>query len=266
MHDILNEFQNAALAYNATTLVVPGVLCALLGIIIWLAGTGFTRIVAIVAGFIGGGIGGFYLFPAHQTAGAISCAVIGALIALAINKVIVVIAGSAVFAVAVLAFLVGTHFSNKVTDAQHQQNFGEVSVKLSQLQTLEQIKLRLKDTADKLYTLSLKLPFNTWPAFGAAIVLVAVVAMLSGRLIVAFACSSLGVGLIFAGMLHLLLYKGSSPLTYVYDRISFFFPVFAVMAAAGMVVQMILCGPPKLKMLKDEKERLKELKQESRRT
>jgi hypothetical protein len=263
MHDILNDFQNAALAFNPITLAVPGLLCTLLGIIIWLSGTRFTRIVAIVAGFIGGGIGGFYLFPAHQTAGAISGAVIGALIAMAIHKFTVVIAGLAVFAVTVLAFLVGTHFSEKV--ASGQPNFGAVPVKLNQVQTLEQIKLRLQNVTDKLYSLSVRLPFNTWPAFGAGIVLVAVAAMLSGRLIVAFATSSLGVGLIFAGMLNLLLFKGSSPLTYVYDRISFFFPVFAAMAAAGTIVQMILCRPPKLKMVKDEKERLRELEEESRR-
>ena len=94
----------------------------------------------------------------------------------------------------------------------------------------------------------------TWPFFAVILVAVSLVGMFFRRLMVAIGCSSAGTGLIFVGMISLLLFKGSSPLTYMYGRISFFFAVFAGMVVAGAVSQMILCRPPKLKILKEHEE------------
>lgn len=254
MLDVLNEFQNAALVFSPSMLVVPGVLGVLAGIIFWLAGTKFTKIIAVTAGFVGGGIVAFYWFPArNQAAAAIIGTLAGGLAAMFLHKFIVVAAGTAVFAIAAMTFLVGTHFNDQVTGVVYQ-SAAATSVKLSTSQSAEQIKLHLAKVGYRLCRLSIRLPFVTWPAFAGAVVAVAVAAMFFGRFVTAFACSSLGAAMIFAGMVSLLMYKGSSPLTYVYGHISFFFWIFASMAVAGAVAQFILCRAPKLKIIKEHEE------------
>jgi hypothetical protein len=260
MLDILNEFQNAALVFSPVMLVVPGVLGVLVGIIFWLAGTKFTKIIAVAAGFAGGGIAAFHWFPSHnQVAAAIIGILAGGLAAMFLHKFIVVAAGTAVFAIAAMTFLVGTHVNDQVAGVVYQPA-AATSVKLSSAQTAEQIKLRLTDVGGMLFRLSIRLPFVTWPAFAAVVVAVAVAAMFFGRFVTAFACSSLGTAMISAGMLSLLLYKGSSPLTYVYGHISFFFWIFAAMTAAGGVAQFILCRPPKLKIVKEHEKEIEKKK------
>jgi hypothetical protein len=258
MLDVLSKFQNAAAAFNPTVLVAGGVVCVLLGIILWLAGTKFTKMIAAAAGFIGGAVGASYLFPEHQMPAVITGAVAGGLTALVLHRFITIIAGSAFFAVAVFGLLVGTNFSDKATTASYKQDSSAVSIKLTPDQTLEQMKIRLINVGEQLFELSKRLPFGTWPAFAAALVVLAVIGMFFGRLITAFACSSIGAALTFAGMISLLLFKGSAPLTHVYERISFFFSVFAGMVAVGIVSQLILCRPPKLAMVKREQEEEKE--------
>jgi hypothetical protein len=254
MLDVLNEFQNAALVFSPAMLVVPGVLGVLFGIIFWLAGEKFTKIIAVTAGFVGGGIAAFYWFPAHNSAAAaIIGALAGVIMAMFLHKCIVVAAGTAVFAIVVMTFLVGTYFNDQVAGVVYQPA-AATSVKITSTQTAEQIKLRLAKVGGQLCRLSIRLPFVLWPAFAGAAVAVAVAAMFFGRFVTAFACSSLGTAMIFAGMLSLLLYKGSLPLTYVYGRISFFFWVFASMVVAGAVAQFILCRAPKLKIIKEHEE------------
>jgi hypothetical protein len=259
MLDVLNKFQNAALSFNPMMLVVPGMLCVVLGIIIWLAGTKFTRIIAMAVGFIGGVMSAFYLISVHQTSAAILGAVIGALLAFFIHRFIAIIVGVAVFAIVGLIVL-SSHFDNKVTGS-HYPNADAVPIKLSPTQTAEQIKSHLTTVTDQFFHLAKKLPLKAWPTFAVAVAALMVVGIFVRRLLVAFACSSLGTVLIFAGMFCLLLYKGSAPLTRVYERISFFSAVFASMVVAGMISQLILCRPLKLKILRDnekEKNKLRE--------
>lgn len=254
MFEVLNGFQNAALAFSPAMLVASGVLGVLVGIIFWLAGTKFTKIIAVAAGFVVGGIVAFHWFPAHnQAAAAIIGTMAGGVAAIFLHKWIVVAAGTAVFAIAVMTFLVGTHCNDQAAAVAYQPAVA-TSVKLSSSQTAEQIKAHLIDVGERLCRLSIRLPFVTWPAFIGAVAAVAVAAMFFGRIVTALACSSVGTAMIFAGMLSLLLYKGAAPLTYVYGRISFFFWVFAVMAVAGAVVQMVLCRPAKLKIVKEHEE------------
>jgi len=47
--------------------------------------------------------------------------------------------------------------------------------------------------------------------------------------------------LIFAGMIVMLLPKGSMPLTYLYDKAAFFKLTVMVMVAFGTVTQLLLC-------------------------
>lgn len=63
-------------------------------------------------------------------------------------------------------------------------------------------------------------------------------------LVSAFFWAFLGTALIFAGMIYLLLYKGSKPADSIIGRPIFYIIVFAAMAAFGTVEQFILYRKP----------------------
>jgi hypothetical protein len=259
MFEALSEFQNAAVMFDPMTLVLPGVLCVILGIIIWLAGTKFTRILAITFGFAGGAVGAFYLFPLHQAPAAISGAVVGGLVAMFVHRFITVVLGIAILTIVGLTFFVSSQYNNRAAGT-HYPAATKVSAKLTPAQTAEQVKVRSSNVADALFVLAKRLPLIGWPAVVIAAVVLAILGMFLGRLMVALGCSGMGTVMIFAGMICLLLYKGSAPLTYIYGRSSFFAAVFFGMVVAGVVVQMILCRPPKLKIVKEHEEEIEKKK------
>lgn len=63
------------------------------------------------------------------------------------------------------------------------------------------------------------------------------------RLIPALCSTVLGTLLVFAGMILLLLYKGSAPITHINDRQSFYAAVCIAMIAFGTITQLLLCRP-----------------------
>lgn len=67
------------------------------------------------------------------------------------------------------------------------------------------------------------------------------------RLIPALCSTALGTLLIFAGMILLLLYKGSAPITHINDRQSFYATVCIAMIAFGTITQLLPCPPVRQK-------------------
>jgi len=57
----------------------------------------------------------------------------------------------------------------------------------------------------------------------------------------------LGTMFIFAGMILLLLYKGSAPISAIFHKAPVYATVFAAMAAFGAVVQLVFCRQGKRK-------------------
>ena len=84
------------------------------------------------------------------------------------------------------------------------------------------------------------------PAYNWAILVGAAVAGLAGgfsfwRITSALSCATFGTMLIFAGMILLLLYKGSGPISSILQKSPFYAIVFGAMAAFGTVEQLIVC-------------------------
>jgi hypothetical protein len=94
--------------------------------------------------------------------------------------------------------------------------------------------------------------------FGAAgaIIFAIIAILLSGRsilmrLLSALILSVLGTALAFTGLILLLIYKGSEPVTYIVQKQYFFAAVFAIMAGFGTIEQLLFCKKAK-KSLKTE--------------
>ena len=77
------------------------------------------------------------------------------------------------------------------------------------------------------------------------------------RLLSASILSAIGTAMVFAGLIMLLIYKGSLPVTYISEKPYFFAAVFAVMAVFGSIEQLLFCKSTK-KLLKTEQKEFKD--------
>jgi hypothetical protein len=98
-------------------------------------------------------------------------------------------------------------------------------------------------------------------AAGVIIFTIIAVLLLGGstfkRLLSALVLSVVGTAMVFAGMIMLLIYKGSQPVTYIIQKQYFFAAIFAIMAVFGTVEQLLLCKQSK-KSLKTEEKKCKD--------
>jgi hypothetical protein len=62
------------------------------------------------------------------------------------------------------------------------------------------------------------------------------------QFISALTCAALGTGVIFVGMILLLLYKGAQPITHVYGKANIYSTVVLAMVVFGSAVQLLLCS------------------------
>ncbi len=99
-------------------------------------------------------------------------------------------------------------------------------------------------------------------AAAGAITFTIIALLLSGssifpRLLSALILSVFGTAIVFAGLIMLLIYKGSQPVTYIIQNQYFFAAVFAVMAVFGTIEQLLFCKSTK-KLLKTEQKKCKD--------
>ncbi len=78
------------------------------------------------------------------------------------------------------------------------------------------------------------------------------------RLIPALFCAACGGVLVFAGMVSLLLFKGTRSFDYISTKESFYNTVFAVMVAFGTVIQLLLCPRMKEKLASVKRQKKRE--------
>jgi len=92
----------------------------------------------------------------------------------------------------------------------------------------------------------------------------------SWRLSSALSCATLGVILTFTGMILLLLYKGSAPITGICRKVPFYGGIFIAMTAFGTVVQLLLCRRAEKRSIRkkqvEDKEEYEKAKQRWRTT
>lgn len=87
-------------------------------------------------------------------------------------------------------------------------------------------------------------------AAAGAITFTIIALLLSGgsifpRLLSALILSVFGTALVFAGLIMLLIYKGSLPVTYISEKQYFFAAVFVVMTVFGTIEQLLFCKQAK---------------------
>ncbi|MHC4571447.1 MAG: hypothetical protein ACYS0C_05155 [Planctomycetota bacterium] len=249
MFEILQNFEEMALRLSPAVLIVPGVACIISGLFVWLGGLGFGRALAAVAGTVSGGICGFFVVGRNVVFAAVLALVAG-FVAVTFERKFFVLLAAVLAAVIGIAVLTGPYIGSAggVKHYPEYETQGGV-VSLGVRQSLETMKGYGADVRD-----AVKQAYLHMPVYKLAIVIALVVIFIAAgiyfwRLTSALCCATLGTILIFAGMVLLLLHKGTAPISDIYRRGTFYLGVFGAMAAFGTIEQLLFCPRIKAKMI-----------------
>ena len=212
MLEIIQNLENAVAGISPPLLVIPGLIVCVLGLSIWLGGLGFRKaIAAVAAALIAASIA--FFAANHNLTVTFIAAVVAGLLTIVLEKMFILITTAVVLTALAFVFLAKPFLENA-------------------------------ETITQAFAL---LPSWHWIALPALFVAVIIIGLLFWPATAAVSCAAIGSILIFAAMTILLLYKGSLPLTCIYNRLPYFAAVFAAMTAFGAIEQMLLCKTKKQK-------------------
>lgn len=249
MLEVLQHFEKTAGHFAPAVLIIPGAACILLGLIIWLAGLRYAKLIAACLGALIGGTCAF-LATEGKAFAAVTLAIPAALFAVLIRKVI--LSAGAVLIAAVIALAVaaaGIESENHTTaDFQYEQS----DQKITTTEALAITKTHLRHLTQKAVKICSRLTTVRWAAVLVVAALTIAAAVFFHRVVIAAGCAALGAALSFVGMTILLLYKGSEPITRISDKVTFYGLVFAVMIVVGVCIQLLLHQPRRAKAGSDK--------------
>ena len=241
MLEMFQNFEQAATKLAPLTLIVPGLAAIIVGLFIWLGGLGFRRLLIAIVGAVSGGFGGYFLVGQNIIT-AVVIAGIAALIAMIFEKLFFIILAGGLVAVFAFAFFAGPYIEDLIEESPaNQDSISDKETTATIRQSVEMIKEYAIDSINRIKQARSQMPLYKW-----AIIAVLAILLIAGsfwiwRLASALCCSALGTLLIFAGMILLLLYKGSAPITKIVARTQFYGTVFIGMTAFGTLEQLLLC-------------------------
>jgi len=261
MLDIALNFEQVSARFNPAVLVGSGLVCVVFGLFIWLGGLGYRRILAAVAGAVSGGVCGFFMTGRNVVLTAFVALTAGA-VAVVFERIFITLLAAGLAVAFGFAILAGPYITEQVADAKQPAEYqtSNDTEPLSLSRTGEVIKDRAADFTDGVKQIWSQMPVRNWAIIAALGVIFLAAGSFLWSLTSALCCSALGTLLIFCGMILLLLYKGSVPISSISQRQPFYMGVFLAMIAVGSCVQLLLCRcvgekpKPKRQKNKGEKE------------
>jgi len=233
-------------------LIGPSAAAVLLGLLVWLGGLALKRYLLAVVGALTGALCSFFVIGRNVPAAA---ALAGAAAVIAVIFERLSIAILLALLAAVVAFLVLAKTSVQDVRPADSPNPSQThTTALTVGESLERLKACAVVLGDKTKKICSQMPTYNW----AIILTVAVVSIVAGvvlrRFASALACAALGTALVFAGMILLLMYKGTAPINAISRKPPFYGTLFVAMAASGTIEQLILCKRKKAKSKKTKKQ------------
>ncbi|MHC4094897.1 MAG: hypothetical protein ACYSU3_02460 [Planctomycetota bacterium] len=243
MIEIFYVFERTSGRINPIILIAPGILAVIAGLVVWLGGLGFRKVLSAVLGAVIGWVVGFFVIGKSMIAASIM-AVAAAITATVLNRMIIIIL--AVSLAVTLGFVVaslggpylgvteqaGPVFTNPVSSQGPPLNVTE---------SILAIKAYIIGVGDQVQQTVVHMSYIGWAIIGVMIIIAIVAIVYLWNLTSALCSAVLGALLIFAGMVLLLLYKGAMPVTVIDRKAPFFAAVFGAMVAFGTVEQLVLC-------------------------
>jgi len=244
MVEIIQNFERAAGRFDTGVLADLGLVCVLIGLFVWLGGLGFRKLLLVLVGLLVGGICGFLLTGRNAVLALISAAA-GAIAATALERVFIVIIASGLSVVVGIVILSAPYSQRTVNSPLYYGYENELENGVFNAeQSLEITKMYIADLASSLKRACSQMPGYNWVIVAALGGIVILGGFYAERLTSALCCSVLGTVLIFSGMILLLLYKGTTVISYIFERPLFYAGVSLAMISFGTIEQLVLCKVP----------------------
>jgi len=243
MVEILKSFEQVASRFSPAVLVVPGLAMAMLGLVTWLAGMCLRRLALGLVGAMAAGTAGLFLSgqnPATACLAALGGAGLGAILPRLFVAAFLAGLGAGV-AFVVLARVHPLQEQGASTGAR---SFDRIERRLTTRESLDVVQMYALDIIDRVRTVTRGLPSVDLAIVAGVGVGLLVLGLLLARLAGALTCSVLGTGLVFAGLLLLLIYKGSTPIARMERQGPFLGLVLLGMIAFGTLEHLLLCPAP----------------------
>lgn len=243
MIEIFQVFERTSGRINPIILIAPGIVAVIAGLIVWLGGLGFRKVLSAILGAVIGWVVGFFVIGKSMIAASVM-AVVAAITATVLHRMIIIIL--AISLAVTLGFVVaslggpylgiarqeGPAFTNPVSSDGPTLNVTE---------SIKAIKAYIIGAGDQVQQACIQMSVIGWAIIGVMIIIAIVAIVYLWNLTSALCSAVLGALLIFAGMVLLLLYKGAMPVTVIDRKASFFAVVFGAMVAFGTIEQLVLC-------------------------
>lgn len=235
MLEMLLNFERYAVYLNPTALLSLGIAVVATGLVLWLAGMALRKLFLFVAGAVAGAIIGLY-FVGRKTISAAGLAALCALAAAFFNKLFVTILAAAM-AVLLAVSIMAWHYDFELAI---EPVLVKPATQLNQKQTIEFIAQNIVDFAERMNDIYRRIPNYNWLIVPLLIVVFVAAGIFCWNLICAWLFATAGTIFIFAGMISLLLYKGSAPVTAIFNNGNYYAAVFSAMMLLGTIVQLLL--------------------------
>ena len=241
MLEIFQNFEQAATRFAPLVLIVPGLATVAVGLFVWLRGLGLRRPLAGLVGGISGAICGFFLISRNIVTAAVTAGA-AALAAIIFERLIITLLLAALAAVFCFAFLARPYMKTADAAASSDQSvMPQQGPTMSAQESIQAVKAYAVSFSNKVKDVCSQMPVYNWAIIVVSAVIFIVPGFLFWRLASALFSAALGTLLIFAGMILLLSYKGSAPISKIANRSSFYTTVFIAMIAFGTFEQLLLC-------------------------
>jgi len=237
MFEFAQSFEQAAMHFSPMVLVVPGLLLIISGLFLWLGGLGLSRLFIATLGAVAGFVIGLFIVGRNFIT-ALVLAAVGAGLALVLKRIFITLL-LGVAAAMVLFFVLSSDYFD-ISGYSHPLTMSSSGEKESVVRSLGALTDFSSAFTSSMKAASLRMPIYYWAFIAGGFVLGLVICLLLWRIGSALCCSVMGTLCIFAGMVLLLIFKGSYPIKAIGSRPMFYAMMFGGMVTFGTIEQVLL--------------------------
>lgn len=239
MVEVFKSFEQVAGRLNPLVLIVPGLALVALGLFVWLGGLGFRRVLFALLGAAAGGVTALLAVSDNGVvagASALAAALLAAMFQRAFTALLLGLLSLAISFVILAHPYLQEHRGTLIAGENLDRG-----PKLTVRDSLRVAHAYGLDLVDGVRDAAGKLTPGRWAIIAAATAGMLTLGASFQSLGGALSCATLGTAMVFAGLLLLVVFKGSAPVGRLVEQPAFYGLVFAGMAAFGTLEQLSLC-------------------------
>ncbi len=240
MVEILKSFEQVGTRLGPIVLVLPGLAATALGLFIWLGGLGFRMLLLALMGALTGAFCSLWAMGQNPAA-MILLGLLGTFVAVVFQRFFTAALLGALAGIAVFVIVAWPSLAVQEGALAGQLNTGDGASVLSAQESLNVAGAYALELTGATKQAATEVVASHWAVVVAAALTLLLVGLLFRHAGGALTCAILGTAMIFAGLVLLLMFKGSSPVTRIEARAPFFGLVFLAMVVFGTLEQWILC-------------------------